>query len=291
VSRAGHSTVGAAPATGRSELPTDARLLPPLGDAFESVLDAALADLAESMAPDVRRALEVHARLLLAWNVAINLTAVRTPEGVALEHVADSLAALPLLRRLAGAGQRSASLSLLDLGSGPGYPGLPLALTLPAARAALVDSIGKKQRFLAVAARAAARELEDAGRTPPDIPDVAAVRARAEDLARSRHRQAWDVIVARAVGSLAEVAELALPLLRVGGHLVAWKREDGTSRLGRELAAARDVVEAAGGDGAAVEPVGVRGLEDHRLVIVGKARTTPARFPRAPAERRRPLLP
>jgi 16S rRNA (guanine527-N7)-methyltransferase len=278
----------AAPSAARRGLPTDAHVLPPLGAAFDAALDDALAGLGESIVPSVRRALESHARLLVAWNQAINLTAVRTAGGIALEHVADSLTALRLLRRFATT-TRTGRPSLLDLGSGPGYPGLPLAVALPVERAALVDSVGKKQRFLAVAAGAAVRELEVEGGPPPRIE---ALRARAEELARTtEHREAWDVVVVRAVASFAELVELALPLLRVGGQLIAWKRDDGTLRLAREIADGKVILGAAGGAAPTLEPVRLRGLEDHRLVVVGKVRTTPRRFPRASAERRRPLLP
>ena len=102
----------------------------------------------------------------------------------------------------------------LDLGSGGGYPGLPLALALPAERALLVDSIAKKAAFLEVAVAAAGV----AGRV-----EIAA--ARAESLAADRrHRERWPAVTVRAVASLAELVELAFPLLAPGGVLVAWKR-------------------------------------------------------------------
>ena len=94
-----------------------------------------------------------HVRLLVAWNAQINLTALRTPEQIARNHVLDSLIAQPALSRFR-------STSLLDLGSGAGFPGLPLAVVMPLKRVALVDSIGKKARFLDVAAQEARRALE-----------------------------------------------------------------------------------------------------------------------------------
>ena len=88
-----------------------------------------------------------HVRLLLAWNEAINLSGIRTAEEIAREHVLDSLTAVPLLRRF-GIDE------FVDLGSGAGYPGLPLAVALPARRALLVESIVKKARFLTAAVEA-----------------------------------------------------------------------------------------------------------------------------------------
>jgi 16S rRNA (guanine527-N7)-methyltransferase len=210
-------------------------------------------------------AIEAHARLLLAWNSAINLTAIRDPDGVAREHVLDSLSALPVLRR-AGVDE------FLDLGSGAGYPGLPLAVALPA-RALLVESIAKKARFLETVV--AALEL-------PERVDVAAVRAEAL-AADPRHRGGWQAVVARAVADTAELAELAMPLLRPYGLLIAWKRrpcDDELERAERALHQLRGRI-------ATVEEVHVPGLEDHVLVVIEKTGETPREFPRDPAARRR----
>ncbi len=277
----------------RPLLPTETTELPALPPAFHQTLESALSQLGEVLSPGALAAVETHARLLVAWSASINLTGRRAPEEVALEHVADSLAALPLLRELRrppAPGARDRPLSLLDLGSGAGYPGLPLAVALPVARAALVDSIGKKAAFLAVAARLATGAVAAAGETAP----ILEVRSeRAEALAREpAQRQRWDVLVARAVAALPELVELALPLVRTGGHLVAWKRDDEAGSLERELGAARRALERVGGsmEGVRVEAVPIEGLRDHRLVVVPKIRATPARYPRPPAERRRLLL-
>jgi 16S rRNA (guanine527-N7)-methyltransferase len=265
----------------RAELPTDPDACPRLDPAFHRSLDVALDGAGIVLDPGVRAGLEAHARLLLAWSGAINLTAIRTPDGVALQHVADALAALPLLRRL-GLPPRPA---VLDLGSGSGYPGLPLGLALPAGRLALVDAIGKKARFLRVVAAAAAAATTARGGRAPRI-DVFAERA--EELAGSaEHRARWDVVTARAVGDLRELAELSLPLLRPGGWLVAWKRDAGDGKLAAELAAAEAALALLGGVVAARESVGVPGLEDHRLIAVRCAAPTSGRFPRPVVERRR----
>ena len=128
-----------APPPGREPLPTRVQGLPPLPPEFEAVLRGGLAAIGAggtALAAEAREAIDGHVRLLLAWNRAINLSGIREPEAIACEHVLDSLAALPLLRR-AGIEE------FVDLGSGGGYPGLPLAAALPARRALLVESIGK----------------------------------------------------------------------------------------------------------------------------------------------------
>lgn len=259
---------------------------------FWRVVDDGLAALSIALSPGVRAAIENHVRLLLAWNQAINLTALRSTEQIARRHVMDSLSAsVACLRLLERGGRPVAKATLLDLGSGGGYPGLPLALALGLARAALVDSVQKKAGFLRVAVDTVAVAMRGHDELPPQI-DVYAERA--EDLAdHPDQRESWDLVVARAVGSLAEVAELGLPLTTIGGHVVAWKRNDGDGSLELELEAARPVLQAVGGSRARIEQAdrtGTLGLTGHVLVTIRKQRPTPDRYPRPAAERRRAAL-
>lgn len=248
-------------------------------------IDDGLATLQLELNAGARAAIDVHARLLRAWNAQINLTALRQPKQVAVGHVLDSLSALPLLRRL------PTHASLLDIGSGGGFPGVPLAAALPAVRCALVDSVAKKARFLTVAAAAVTTAMITAGQPAPSFQVLA---QRAEDLAGDdRHRQQWGCVVARAVGSLAEVIELGLPLLQVGGRLIAWKSDSSDGSLQRELDASRGILRITGGRVQEVVPMAANldaALGDHVLVVVHKERSTPNGFPRPPAERRRALL-
>lgn len=247
----------------RDPLPTRVGGLPPLPPAFHETLDAGLDDLGLDLRPEQREALEAHVRLLIAWNQAINLTAIRDPAEIARLHVLDSLSAVAVLRPR-GAGR------LLDLGSGGGFPGVPLAVALDA-EALLVDGTGKKVAFLQAVSDAipAAR--------------LAARHARAEALADGTDREAWPVVTARAVASLAELVELAVPLLAPGGVLIAWKR----GSLDDELPAARRALEAVGGGRVDTVAAGTDLLEGHRLVLVEKLAATPPGWPRDPAARRR----
>ena len=248
----------------RDPLPTRVQGLPPLPRAYTETVDAGLGELGLSLTPSQRDAIDGHVRLLLAWTEAINLTAIRDPADVARLHVLDALAAVPVL---AAAGTRR----LLDLGSGGGYPGLPLAVALDA-EALLVDSVGKKVRFLETVAAAL------------DLAVVRAIAARAETLAADpAHREAWPVVTARAVAPLADLVELAFPLLEVGGRLVAWKRGD----LGAELAPARRAARSLGGGSLDARPSLLAALPDHRLVVVTKTRPTQNGWPRDSAARRR----
>ena len=250
----------------REPLPTRVQDTPPLSDAFVDALEAGLEELDLTLTKAARTAIDGHARLLLAWTTAINLTAIRDPAAVAVAHVIDSLSGLAVLR------ERGAD-RWIDLGSGGGYPGIPLAAAYPAARVLLLDPIAKKTRFLsAVAAAIGLAEV------------VEAAPLRAEALAADRrHRGRWPAVLARAVAPLPELVELAVPLLLPGGCLIAWKRGE----IGDELAAARRALDVLGGGSIAVRDVLVTGLDGHRLVVVTARGDVPAIYPRDPATRRR----
>ena len=250
----------------RDPLPTRVQDLPPLPAAYADALEEGLRALDLDLPADARTILDGHVRLLLAWTTAINLTAIREPADVARLHVLDSLAATPVLR------SRGIS-RLLDLGSGGGFPGIPLAAALGSDRALLVDSVGKKVRFLETVIRATGLERR-----------VAAEAQRSEAIARDpRDREAWPAVTARAVTSLAELVELALPLVAPGGVLVAWKRYP----VDEELDAATGALRALRAGRPEIQRVRVPGLEDHRLVVVPRDGPIDVRYPREPSERRR----
>ena len=150
--------------------------MPDLDPEFWTTIDDGLEHIPLELTPSLRAALDGQGRLLVAWNAAINLTAMRSTEQIARGHVLDSLLAVPALRRWPANGRRC-SISAVA----PAIPDLPLALALPAGRAALVDSIGKKAAFLEAAAAVASSTLTEAGESPPQI---VALAERAEDLAQ-----------------------------------------------------------------------------------------------------------
>ena len=190
-----------------------------------TALEAGLDALSLTLSPAARAAIDGHVRLLLAWTGRSTSQDPRT-RGVATAHVVDSLSAVAILR------ERGVD-RFIDLGSGGGYPGLPIAAALPAARALLLEPVGKKAAFLSTVVAA------------PDLDgSVEAAPIRAEALAADgRHRGRWPGVTVRAVATLAELVELAFPLLEPGGTLVAWKRGD----LDGELAAAERAIDALGG--------------------------------------------
>ncbi len=250
----------------RESLPTRVDALPPLPPEYHAALDAGLAALPVSLTTAARSSIDDHARLLLAWNRAINLTAITDPARVAVLHVVDSLTGLPVV------GVRRGSVRLLDLGSGGGYPGIPLAAAAPDADMTLVESIGKKARFLE-----AAVEVADLGDR------VTVVCTRAETLASSIRRgelEPFDAVTARAVGALPDLVELAFPLLVAGGRLIVWKRGDMTTEVKAAMRAAAPL----GGARITIRSTAVPGLEGHVLVVLGKA-VPRGRVPRGPRTR------
>jgi 16S rRNA (guanine527-N7)-methyltransferase len=261
----------------REPLPSRVEGLPELPGEALRLLDTGLAQLGlDGLPAPARRAMIDHLRLLDAWNQAINLSAIREPTAAVREHILDSLTAVGLLRA------RRID-ALLDLGSGGGYPGLPLALAVPARRTLLVESVGKKAAFLSAAAALATANAQV--EIPAEIPgEIEVFNGRAEALAADPgHRERWPAVVARAIAPLAELVEIALPLVARGGLLVAWKRHP----LDAELDAAWPAIELLGGARPELVAVTVGGLEDHVLVLIDKVAASPPGYPRDPAQRRR----
>lgn len=213
-------------------------------------------------------AVERFVRLLLTANARLNLTRVVEPEAVARLHLLDALSALPLLDAMA---PRRA----LDLGSGGGVPGIVLALARPQIAWTLVDA----ERRKADALRSFVEAL--------GLSRVEVIAERAETLGRDpAHRASYDVVAARACAALPVLVEYALPLLRIGGSLLAWKGAIDAE----ELRAGGAAASALGGSAPATHPAGFGALGDHRFVVVRKEWATPDGYPRRPGQaRRRPL--
>jgi 16S rRNA (guanine527-N7)-methyltransferase len=204
--------------------------------------------------------------LVIERNTTMNLTAITAPADIATKHFLDSFTAAAV-RTWTGRER------IIDVGSGAGFPGLALRLVFPRTRVTLVESMGKKARF-----------LEEVTSTL-GIDGVEVRNERAEALAHAR-RERYDVGTARAVGSLGAIVEYLLPFLRVGGDAIAWK-----GRLETELAGARKACAAIGGEIVKITPTSELGLgavlPGRSLVLIRKVRATPSRYPRSAAEAKR----
>ncbi len=215
---------------------------------------------------------ERYACLLSDANQSMNLTAVTDPAGIVLRHFADSLTLVPLLPE---------GVSLIDVGCGAGFPGVPAAIARGDIRLTLLDSLLKRLRFL----ETACAEL---------APGARAVHARAEDAGRERGlRENYDVAAARAVAPLPVLCEYCLPFVRVGGRFVALKgpQAEGEIPGGREAAAAlgASLVEERTLRFPAHPQKGEETL-CRKLLLFEKTAHTPALYPRSPAQiRRHPL--
>jgi 16S rRNA (guanine527-N7)-methyltransferase len=235
--------------------------------AARAELERLLSDAGLTLPPAVLDQLQRYVRLLLEANERLNLTRVVEPAAVARLHLLDALSSLPIIDAAAPA-------RALDLGSGGGVPGLVLAIARPEVRWTLLDSVRKK----ADALRTFATSLE--------LANVEVVADRAELLGRGPARGSFDVVTARACAALPALVELALPLLRDGGTLLAWKGPIGHE----ELAAGGRASALIGGSAPAVRAAGIQGLGDHRFVLITKLEPTPERYPRRPGQPvRRPL--
>lgn len=245
--------------------PSDARAA---RDAFERLLETDAPALGPLLPSGFADAAERFVALLLEANARLNLTRVVEPDAVARFHLLDSIAAIPLIDRLNAA-------RALDLGSGGGVPGIPLAIARPAVAWTLVDSVGKKVEAM----RGFVRDI--------GLRNVELLADRAELLGSDpATRERFDLVTARACAALPVLAEYALPLLRTGGTLLAWKG----AVSDEELRAGTVAAEMLGGSTPLLAPTGIAALGDRGFVLIEKRATTPARYPRRPGEpARRPL--
>lgn len=202
--------------------------------------------------------LSAYLDLLLAANQRMNLTRITDRPAAELGHIADSLTVLPFLP----AGPHR----LADVGAGGGVPGIPLAIVRPDASVVLIEATRKKAAFLAEAAEKL------------NLSNVQVIDRRAEEAASGPMRESFDVAIARAVGELVWLAEWCLPLVKIGGRVLAMKG----ARAAEELTVAARAVRLLGGGTPATHPVDLPGREHHVIVQIPKIAPTDRRYPRHP---------
>ncbi|MCD6520987.1 MAG: 16S rRNA (guanine(527)-N(7))-methyltransferase RsmG [Anaerolineae bacterium] len=236
------------------------------------LLQAEAKELGLILSPAHLRLFERYYQELTAWNRRLNLTAITGYEEVQRKHFLDSLSCLLAFPSPEAQVPDTVPLQLesralwcLDVGSGAGFPGVPLKIMLPEARMTLVEATGKKVAFL--------RHLVQV----LGLQGVEVLHARVEEVGHQpEHREKYDVVVARAVAHLAVLAEYCLPLLRLGGRMIAPKGEGAA----QEVEEAQLAFETLGGALVALKPVRLADLGERYLVVVDKVAPTPARYPR-----------
>jgi 16S rRNA (guanine527-N7)-methyltransferase len=198
-------------------------------------------------------------RELRDWNTRHNLTAIRSSEEIRIKHFLDSLTCLAAMRD-AAVGR------LVDVGAGAGFPGLALKIACPGIQLTLVESVGKKAAFCRHMVQTLALE------------NVLVIQERAEAIGQSPdHREQYDWAVARAVGAMPVLAEYLLPLVKVGGSMLAMKGETGPA----ETHSAEKAIRLLGGHLRQLIPVTLPGVVEERyLVLVDKVAATPPGYPR-----------
>ena len=232
-----------------------------------------LSDLGLELSSAQAKQFELYYQELLEWNKRINLTAITDYEEVQIKHFLDSAT---VTLALAKEDMNNADLSIIDIGTGAGFPGLPLKILLDQSRLVLLDSTAKKAAFL----HHVSEKLE--------LSNVEIVTGRAEEIAHlPLYRQQFDLVVSRAVASLSSVVELALPFCQIGGKFVAQKKGE----IIQEINNAGKAINVLGGKLNQVKEIELGELGDERyLVIIDKICPTPEKYPRRPGiPKRRPI--
>jgi 16S rRNA (guanine527-N7)-methyltransferase len=211
------------------------------------------------------RQFELYYRELIGWNKKINLTSITAYSSVQIKHFLDSLTITLLLPEREA---RESGYSIIDIGTGAGFPGIPLKIVFPWPRLVLVEPTAKKTAFLNHLI--CTLKLEN----------VEVLNSRAEEAGRlSPYREQFSLVLSRAVASLSTLVELTLPFCRIGGRLIAQKKGD----IGHEVHSAGRAIATLGGRLDRVKEVRLKALGEVRyLVIIDKISSTPDRYPRRP---------
>jgi len=237
---------------------------------FAEILKNAAEEYGISLSETQLRQFDRYQELLVEWNQKMNLTALTEPKDVAIKHMIDSVSVYDEK-------WFSEGMSVIDVGTGAGFPGLPLKILCPSLKVTLLDSLNKRVKFLETV-------VSELG-----LSDIVCVHARAEEAARQKqYREKFDAVVSRAVARLPILAEYDLPFVRVGGFFAAMKG----AKYEEEAEEAKKAVKLLGGGETVLREIKLPGLEDKRgIIYIRKEKKTPSVYPRkAGTPEKNPIL-
>lgn len=233
-------------------------------DGIAPVLTNGAAEISVPLSGESIFAFKTYATLLKEWNDRMNLTGIMDDHGIALRHFVDSLTLVSFLNEeMAKKGTKT--LTLVDVGTGAGFPGIPLKVAMPEIEVLLLDSLKKRIHFLEEVCSALS------------LKKITCFHSRAEDAGRSKlHRERFDVATARAVAALPILCELCLPFVKVGGIFLAMK-----GHVEDEIEMSQKAVVTMGGTIESVHQFVLPGTDMKRaVVVIRKLRPTPPKYPR-----------
>ena len=224
-----------------------------------NALESGLSEYGLSLSEKQKNQFVTYGSMLQEWNQKMNLTAITESEEIAVKHFLDSLTGVRLV-------DFSKVETLIDLGTGAGFPGIPLKIMFPEMKVTLADSLNKRINFL----NSVIEQIE--------LSDIIAVHGRAEDLARKpEYREQFDVCASRAVANLATLSEYCIPFVKTKGYFLSYKGPDAD----REVQEAKNAIERMGGRFEKSDHFSLPPYQDERvLVLIQKEKPTPKKYPR-----------
>ena len=252
----------------RAELPKKTEIK----SSGEVITDEGIAPILEKNAPEISVPLSAeavwafkeYAKLLRKWNEVMNLTNILDDNGIAMRHFIDSLTLVPFIEKEQEKQGRK-DLSIIDVGTGAGFPGIPVKVQMNELKLTLLDSLQKRIGFLD-------EVIKTIGLT-----NARTIHSRAEDAGHTKtHREKYDISTARAVASLPVLCEYCLPFVKTGGIFLAMK-----GHVDEELDEAKNAIAKLGGSVEKVEKFVLPGTDmDRAVVVIRKLRPTPLSYPR-----------